>query len=235
MSVNILCIETSTDICSVCLSVDGKVQVLNEFKEFRHSSQLLPLILSVLDKSSIDKTQLDAICISKGPGSYTGLRVGASTAKGLSFALDIPLIAIDTLTSLANGIIINEGISDSDSLIMPMIDARRDEVYAALYNSNLEVMKSTHPLILNETFSDGFSDLKRLIVCGNGAEKAREHCENVQNITILPSECTAQSLCTLAERAFRNKDFVNLDNFEPNYLKPPRITKPKSPLLKGAN
>ena len=104
----------------MCISSGGDVIGLREFKEFRHSSHLLPLILESIEASDFQKEDLDAICLSKGPGSYTGLRVGASTAKGLAFALDIPLIAIDTLTSLANGLIMKHGIHDSDALIMPM-------------------------------------------------------------------------------------------------------------------
>ena len=231
----ILCIETSTDVCSVCIAIEGKPHGLREFKEFKHSSHLLPLILESIEVAGIQKSGLDAISLSKGPGSYTGLRVGASTAKGLAYALDIPLISIDTLTALANGIVRGKNEIDENLVIISMIDARRDEVYAAIHDCHLNILKPTHPLILDSEFQKSLPADQQIIICGNGAKKANHYCNLNQNISIHPTECTAENLCTLSKDTFEKSQFENLDRFEPNYLKPPRITKPKSPLLKDAN
>jgi len=231
LSTKILCIESSTDICSVCISVNGKSVGLKEFKDFKHSSHLLPLILNSLEESDIDKKSLHSICLSKGPGSYTGLRVGSSTAKGLAFALDIPLIAIDTLKALANGLITNIGLNDNDVIVMPMIDARRDEVYTAKYSTSLDCILPIQPLILDHFFLDHLDHHHRIYLCGNGVQKATSICEGHSNVMILPTQCSAQDLCSLSQLAYDQNLFETLDHFEPNYLKPPKITKPKSPLI----
>ena len=231
MSTKIICIETSTEICSVCVAVDGELQTIKELREFKHSSHLLPLIMSCLKDSKIKKEDLHAISLSKGPGSYTGLRVGASTAKGLAFGLDIPLIAIDTLKALAIGLIENEEIDSSTSIVMPMIDARRNEVYTAQYSSGLKSFRSTHPLILDETFKTQIKDHNSVIICGNGAHKATTICRDMPNIRIIPTSCRAQNLCTLSHSSYSQNEFEVLDHFEPHYLKPPKIARPKSPLV----
>lgn len=228
----ILCIETSTDVCSVCICFGEEILGLREFKAFKHSSHLLPLILESIEASGVNKKELDAICISKGPGSYTGLRVGASTAKGLAFALDIPLIAIDTLKSLANTLLIKKNVKESNIVIMPMLDARRNEVYTAQYDIHLNELLPTQPMILNHYFIDQLSKQNEYYLCGNGSFKAEELCKNLQNTKIITTQCTSEGLCSLAKEAYDKNDFVSLDHFEPNYLKPPNITKPKSPLLK---
>ncbi|MEE9371850.1 MAG: tRNA (adenosine(37)-N6)-threonylcarbamoyltransferase complex dimerization subunit type 1 TsaB [Saprospiraceae bacterium] len=235
LSINILCIETSTDVCSVCISRDDEIMGLNEFKEFRHSSHLLPLILSSLEEAGMPQSDLDAICISKGPGSYTGLRVGASTAKGWAFALDLPLLGIDTLLSLANGLLLAQREIPPHSVIMPMIDARRNEVYTSLYTLGLECLFPTQPMILDESFLDFISEERDYYICGNGAHKAAVLTQNMNNVHIIPTEATAHSLCALSQKSYSKKAFEILDHFEPNYLKAPNITKSKSQLQIKAN
>jgi tRNA threonylcarbamoyladenosine biosynthesis protein TsaB len=140
----ILCLETATTNCSVALSVNGSVIVLQEdnSNQFSHAEKLHVYIEDVLTKANIDKSDLDAIAVSKGPGSYTGLRIGVSAAKGLCYALDIPLIAIATLQSLAFQ------VKTKESFIVSMLDARRMEVYSAVFSSEKKEIRETKAEIL---------------------------------------------------------------------------------------
>jgi len=224
VAVHILCIESSSDICGVCLTRDGEVIIEKELIGYKHSSHLLPLMIEVLEGANLSKNDLDAVALSKGPGSYPGLRVGGSTAKGWAFGLDIPLIAIDTLQALASGV-----EADTGDMIMPMIDARRNEVYTALYNHHLELVKEVTPLIIDEAFNEFIPTEGQLILCGNGAFKAEEYKSN--RIRIEETVCSARYLSELSYNYYLEERFENLTHFEPFYLKPPKIGKPKSPLL----
>ena len=152
---NLLCIETATEICSVALLQDDKLIALRENHEGNaHASQITLLIEAVMKDANIELKNLDAIAVSKGPGSYTGLRVGVSTAKGLCYALDIPLIAINTLESLAHEIIKNNNIQKAN--FCAMLDARRMEVYCAVFDNQMNSIKKTEAKIIDE---NSFADL----------------------------------------------------------------------------
>jgi len=207
----------------VAISDDGVCIAIEEVKGFKHSSKLSPMILELLSNSGIKRKEIDAVAISKGPGSYTGLRVGASTAKGWAFGLDVPLIAINTLHTLASSI---QNLSEGE-LIAPMIDARRNEVYTALFDSDLNKLKPTHSFILDNGISPLISDDNtKCTICGNGAFKAQPFESSL--IKVVPSECSARYLTLLSYKSYLNAEFEALDHFEPFYLKPPNIAKPKS-------
>ncbi len=222
----ILNIETATEVCSVALGLDGQLCHSETIAEpNRHASHTTLLIQQVLEAGNYSVNQLDAVAVSAGPGSYTGLRIGASIAKGICFALDIPLIAIPSLQGLAEGA--RRKFPQAD-LIIPMIDARRQEVYAAWYGSKLETLHPEWAWVLEEgalqPIAAGHSEV---VVCGNGAFKAEAILGKVSNVSWYPGDSDAGFLVPLAEVAFQAKKFQLLDSFSPFYLKPPNITKPK--------
>ncbi|WP_264560319.1 tRNA (adenosine(37)-N6)-threonylcarbamoyltransferase complex dimerization subunit type 1 TsaB [Flavobacterium sp. N2270] len=210
----ILSIETATKNCSVALSNEGKTVALKEVADqnFSHAERLHVFIEEILKENNITYKDLSAIAISKGPGSYTGLRIGVSSAKGLCYALNIPLISIDTLTSLAKQIKIEEGI------IIPMIDARRMEVYAAFFNSNFEMIKEVKALVIDE---NSFSDINATIhLIGDGAQKFKAILTDDKfrfyEDVVYPS---ANEMSFLAFEKYKKSDFENVAYFEPYYLK----------------
>lgn len=167
---------------------------------------------------------LNAVAISDGPGSYTGLRVGASVAKGLCYALDIPLIAVSTLQSLAAGV---SALFPSHHL-MPCIDARRMEVYTAIYDSGLTLVKKPDNLIVNVDVLKKLSlAYAPLVIMGNGAAKLTGYSAEIPNLQISPSACNAADMCALAYTNWSNKHWSDLVTYTPNYLKSPNITIPK--------
>jgi tRNA threonylcarbamoyladenosine biosynthesis protein TsaB len=203
----ILCIETATEICSVSIAQDGKTISLEEdFSGNSHASQLHILVQKALEKVSLTFNQLDAIAISKGPGSYTGLRVGVSAAKGYCYALQIPLIAINTLQSIANGFILNE--QKQNVLLCPMIDARRMEVYCAIYDSKLNEVLPTQAKIIDSTSFDLELNNTEIIFIGNGAQK----CKSVLNNKNINFEytylCSASYLSSIAQQYFNQKQLI---------------------------
>ena len=219
---HILCIETSAKYCSVGLThSDGHF-----YKESRlpneHASILVSLIEEILAQANLNVSELDAIAISSGPGSYTGLRIGASTAKGLCFGLNIPLIAINTLEVLAAAAI--KSSDASYDVYWPMIDARRMEVYEALYAPDLSLLRPMHNLILTESiFLDELMD-KRVLICGDAANKASIHLPFDTNEHIVQD---AKHLLSLSLEYYERSQFVNIIDFEPDYLKFANITASK--------
>lgn len=216
----ILCIETATEVCSVCIAKDGKVISLKESAESNsHSVHLNLLIEDASKRSGIELKNLDAVAVSSGPGSYTGLRIGYSTAKGLCYALEIPLIAVSTLQHMAVSAI--GFIKNKDALYCPMLDARRKEVYTAIYNYNADTILNPQPLILDE------SSLRRehylehpLVVFGTGAKKAVDILQNHDNIKFYDElVISSSSLVPLAEEAFNKGFFENIAYANPVYLK----------------
>ena len=175
----ILNIESSTTNCSISLSLNGKVISLKEKNDekYSHSTKLHSFIEEVLKESNLKITQLSAIAVSKGPGSYTGLRIGIAAAKGLCYALEIPLISISTLLVLAKQIkVVSKGF------IIPVIDARRDEVYSAVYNSSYKKIREVFPEIINK---ESFSELvlnNKLYFIGNGQEKCERLIQKNSNL-----------------------------------------------------
>jgi len=216
----LLHIETATTVCSVALSENGNLLSLQEEnKGFSHAENITLFIESVLKTSGKKISDLDAVAVSSGPGSYTGLRIGVSTAKGLCYALGIPLISVSTLLSLAQTVR-NSKFEIRNSNLCPMIDARRMEVFCAVYDKNLTVVEPVAPKIIDE---NSFSDLlkeKKIFFFGDGAAKCKTvlfHQSNAVFIdAIYPS---AASMISLAEEKFLKKEFENVSLFEPLYGK----------------
>ena len=218
----ILCLETSTSVCSVALNESCCTLALRESeKQNAHSEKITTFIKEVMEIAGIGYSQLDAVAVSKGPGSYTGLRIGVSTAKGICYAADLPMMAIDTLEAMAYGMKEKLGsqIAEND-LLIPMIDARRMEVYAAVFDANLNRIQDTAALVIDE---NAFDDLKKdhqLWLFGDGAPKLKTVFADQPNISIGEGfKPSAAYMRPLAERALLNKDFVDVAYFEPFYLK----------------
>ena len=215
----ILSIETSTSNCSVALhSADG---VLFQLKELNaqniHASQLFVFIEQIMKDNCLSYAQLSAIAVGKGPGSYTGLRIGVSAAKGLCYSLDIPLISINTLLSKAYSA--KQLISDPDAFIIPMLDARRMEVYNAIYDMLLSEINATTATIV-DSLSYAAWNSRPCYFLGDGMPKCKEILAAQSNAyfidNIMPS---ASAIGALASRKFLAKEFENTAYFEPYYLK----------------
>jgi tRNA threonylcarbamoyladenosine biosynthesis protein TsaB len=219
----ILGIETATSLCSVALSVDGVCQSVREMEGSReHSAALTGLIAEVFSEAGLEYQQVDAIAVSMGPGSYTGLRIGLSTAKGLCYALEKPLIAIDTLQALAfhARTKMPYGLTDAqDILLCPMIDARRMEVYTALFGKNLEWVEAVSAQVITAESFDAYAN-RKIVYFGDGAAKCIPLFENSGSMEymdgILPS---ATAVCALAETDFNASRFADVAYSEPFYLK----------------
>lgn len=222
---NILHIETSTEQCGVALSQNANIVGNKEVLEngFTHAKQLHTLIDEVLSESGVFPNQLSAVAVSEGPGSFTGLRIGCVAAKGLCFALDIPLITIPTLKILAAPHIKN-------SKVVALLDARRDEVYTAIFDKGGALKTETHAHILT---SNSFADLAAEQVCfvGTGAKKTKEILPLNLNWKFTLNHPSALAMSALAFEAFEKKQFANIHNFVPTYLKPVRITESKKDAL----
>lgn len=224
----ILNIETSTSTCSAALTSDGFILCHREEMEGRnHATLLSDFIKSCLDHAREHEMRLDAVAVSIGPGSYTGLRIGLSEAKGLAYALGIPLIGIDTLKLLATGTMFRIDL-DPEALLVPMIDARRMEVYTAVYDMGLTTLMSPTPMVLDgDAFKEYLDRGKILFFMGDGAEKASTVIKHpdarfVHGITPLATDMMA-----LSEMAYMHRDFLDLAYSTPAYLKEFQATKPK--------
>ena len=218
----ILCLETATPVCSVALN-DGCCTIALRESEGQnaHSEKITNFIREVIETAKIDYKQLDAVAVSKGPGSYTGLRIGVSTAKGICYAADLPLMAIDTLEAMAYGMKEKLGsqLSEND-LLVPMIDARRMEVYTAIFDTHLNKIKDTAALVIDEHSFEDLSKDHRLWLFGDGAPKLGKLFESQANISIIDGfKPSAAYMRPLTDRALLNKDFVDVAYFEPFYLK----------------
>lgn len=218
----ILCIETATRVCSVALGKDGKLISIRETNDDNsHSSLLTGFIQQIIGEVGIKLSEIDAVAVSKGPGSFTGLRIGVSTAKGLCYALDKPLISINTLQSMALGMALSyKPENKKNVLFCPMIDARRMEVYMAVYDeNNSEILAPCAEIITAETFGDYVKN-NALVLAGDGAEKCRETLSGIEEILFQKIELpSARHMVTLTENIFLHKQFENLAAFEPYYLK----------------
>ncbi|GJM34870.1 MAG: tRNA (adenosine(37)-N6)-threonylcarbamoyltransferase complex dimerization subunit type 1 TsaB [Saprospiraceae bacterium] len=225
----ILTIETATDICSVGLARNGKPIYHKEaVGTFQHASQITLLIADCAQTAGIQLEELDAVAVSAGPGSYTGLRVGTSTAKGICYALNKPLLAVDTLQSLAHACQLDH---PDDAFFVPMIDARRMEVYTAVFDNHAQALTAPEAKVIDETaFAEWLEQGKPIYFCGDGAEKCRKTLPEpaFQFVSIL---CSANHLAPLAEQAFQAGRFADMAYFAPFYLKPPNITKSKKNIL----
>lgn len=214
----ILSIETATKVCSVALSENGQTLA---FKEeggaYSHAEKLAVFIDELIRENSHDYSDIDAIAVSKGPGSYTGLRIGVSLAKGLCYSLQKPLLAVETLKAMAWGA--SQEIKAEDYFLCPMIDARRMEVYSAIYNNKLECVKPTAAELISENSYASFMLEKPVYFFGDGAEKCREVIKGPNAIFDKPLFPSAKNLASLAQELYEQKAWEDVAYFEPYYLK----------------
>lgn len=214
----ILLLETATTTCSVALAQNGNIIALKEVNERNiHASHITLFIEEVMLSAEKKYSDLQAIAISQGPGSYTGLRIGVSTAKGLCYALDIPLIGIDTIEAMASGLIGSFDIPES-ALLIPMVDARRMEVYTGIYRKDLSVVEPVNAKIVDKDSFNEYHD-QTLFIFGDGADKFRELFGHQSDINFIDFATSASHLNSLALKKFNNAEFENLAYFEPFYLK----------------
>ncbi|PTM11449.1 MAG: tRNA (adenosine(37)-N6)-threonylcarbamoyltransferase complex dimerization subunit type 1 TsaB [Bacteroidetes bacterium] len=220
----ILNIETATTNCSVSLSFEGETLVLKEDNNnnYSHAERLHVYIDEVLSEAKISPSQLDAIAVSKGPGSYTGLRIGVSAAKGLCYALNKPLISISTLEALAHQVKINEGI------IVPMLDARRLEVYSAIFDASYNQIRETQAQVLDEASFRGFLNNTKVTFIGNGVAKTKELITHNNAIFIDDKLPSANEMSQLSYNKYKKNDIEDVAYFEPYYLKDFVALKPKT-------
>lgn len=225
----ILCIETSTNICSVAVAKDKKLIAQRETaKTFSHSEVIALFVQECLKEAAITTSDLSAVAISGGPGSYTALRIGASTAKGICFVEDIPLIAVNSLTALAQHLktTVREG-----EVIIPLLDARRMEVYYSVFDHELNILQETEPKILTtDSFLD-YKDYKIVHFLGDGAEKF-EPVNPLKGASFHKKYSTSSTMIDMVFDYFAEKKFENLAYYEPFYFKPPNITVQKKNILR---
>lgn len=224
----ILNIETSTEVCSVALASEGAI--LEHFEEFNgrnHATLLSGFIKGCLDHLRRHEMKLDAVAVSIGPGSYTGLRIGLSEAKGLAYALDVPLIGVDTLKIMAVSVMFSQELDDAGVMFAPMLDARRMEIYTAVYNLSLEALVAPTPLILEPESYDKWLERGEVLFFGNGSNKARGVIGHRNARFIDDVKPLAVDMLALSDKAFREGQFIDLAYSVPEYLKDFQATKPK--------
>lgn len=233
----ILQIETSTEVCSVALSENGNLLFSKESQEgLNHSELLTVFIEDLFTENNIKLNEIDAVAVAKGPGSYTGLRIGVSVAKGICYALNIPLIAMNSLRILGTYTAENKSRylaanETKNVLFCPMIDARRLEVYTALYNPQGEQIKPVSAEIIDSNFLAEYLKNHRILFFGNGAKK----CENIithPNASFNgPAITSAQFMTSIAHDKYNKKEFEDVAYFEPFYLKNFVATIPKNKIF----
>ena len=218
----ILQIETATTNCSVALAKNGKTLAVKEVSDgYSHAENIHVFIKEILVENNLNVTDLSAVAVSKGPGSFTGLRIGVSAAKGLCYALDIPLISIDTLQVLAKQAQITDGV------IISMIDARRMEAYTAVFDASCKLLKPVSATVFDAHYFDAYLQKGKVAFIGNAVDKLQtvlQHKNAIFLDEVLPS---AKEMSELAFDKFINKDFEDVAYFEPYYLKDFLITPPK--------
>lgn len=229
---NILNLETSTEVCSVALTSDG--QILNHHENYdghTHATLLSAYIKDALDYAASRQMPIDAVAVSVGPGSYTGLRIGLSEAKGLAFGLGVPLMGVNTLKLLTVTAMFKQFYDDETTLFVPMIDARRMEVYAGVYDNALESVVEEQAMVIDE---NSFSDLlatNHLVFLGNGAAKVSSVIKNANAEFVEGIKPEAINMMALSEKAFREKEFIDVAYSTPFYLKEFQATKSKKKVL----
>lgn len=234
----ILNIETSTEVCSVTLAKNGKTLYQKENTEgLNHSKLLSVFIEDIFSENNLDINTIDAVAVSKGPGSYTGLRIGVSVAKGLCYGLEKPLIGIGSIEAMGHYVAQNtsefyKAEAGEELLFCPMIDARRMEVYTALFeNGGNTLTEVTAEIIDENSYSDQLQD-RKILFFGNGADKCREKITHENALFMGPVKTTARFMQNLAEIKYNKKEFENVAYFEPFYLKDFVATIPKNKALK---
>ncbi|OFX73434.1 MAG: tRNA (adenosine(37)-N6)-threonylcarbamoyltransferase complex dimerization subunit type 1 TsaB [Bacteroidetes bacterium GWE2_29_8] len=225
----ILNIETSAKFCSIALGRNGKMIDLIESNEiYMHAQNINIFIQNILQKNNLTINDLDAIAVSEGPGSYTGLRIGISSAKGLAYGLDKPLIFINTLFAMAN--YVNSFINlDKEDYVIPMIDARRMEVYTAVYNSKIELATPPHALIIDENSFINLSSKGKIYLIGDAVTKTKPTLSKISNAVFIENIYpSAEFMINIANKYFIEKNFVDIAYSEPFYLKEFIATKAKN-------
>jgi len=224
----ILNIETATDTCSICISRDQRILAQETINEpFQHAARITLLIKACLEKAALTLDEIDALAVSRGPGAYTALRIGISVVKGIAYALDKPVIAIDTLQALA---LATANSIKKEGIYHPMIDARRMEVYTASFDeTGKRLSEAESKIITEDSFQEEIKEGKSIFLSGNGAAKCTAVLTSKQ-IEYLEVYCDSAHLVPLAHRAFEAGNFVDIAYFTPFYLKPPNITIAKKKL-----
>ncbi len=219
----ILNIETATKNCSVALGLNDRIVDVIEYAGdgYSHAEKLHVFINDILNKNNVNPQDLKAVAVSKGPGSYTGLRIGVSAAKGLAYALDIPLIAVSTLAVLANQVAI------SNAYIIPLLDARRMEVYSAVFDQTHQPVRDVEANLLEEQPFDSFLKEKKVIFIGDAVQKTKGVITHPNAVFYPESYPSAKELHHLAYQKYLNQSFENVAYFEPYYLKDFIVTKKK--------
>ncbi|MDT7829541.1 tRNA (adenosine(37)-N6)-threonylcarbamoyltransferase complex dimerization subunit type 1 TsaB [Pricia sp. S334] len=212
----ILNLETATTNCSVSVAKDGNLLALKEHDtpNYSHSEQLHVFVQDVLKDAGLALSDLEAVAVSKGPGSYTGLRIGVSAAKGLCFSLDVPLIALSTLASMAH-----QAQGEDIDFIVPVLDARRMEVYSAVFDAHKSQIRETRAEIIDGKSFAEYVESGTMLLLGSGAQKCREILQHPNfrfDTSVVPS---AKQMVTLSHRKFEVGDFEDFAYFEPYYLK----------------
>jgi len=213
----ILNIETATTVCSVSISKNENLIALKEIdKGFTHAENLHVFIDELLKQNNINVKQLNAVSVSKGPGSYTGLRIGVSAAKGLCYALNIPLISINTLQVMTNSI----KNKNENTFFCPMLDARRMEVYTAVFDEDLNEIYNTEALIVDENTVIKYKQFSNIYFFGDGMLKCKQQLSILPNANFIEEiKPSSKSMISLSYSKFVNKQFEDLVNFETFYLK----------------
>ncbi|MEI6865481.1 tRNA (adenosine(37)-N6)-threonylcarbamoyltransferase complex dimerization subunit type 1 TsaB [Flavicella sp.] len=219
----ILNFDTATKNCSVSVSNDGELLAFEELNSegYSHGEKLHVFIEKVLKEVEINISDLAAVCVGKGPGSYTGLRIGVSAAKGICFALDIPLISIETLDVLASAVDVKDGV------IVSMLDARRLEVFSAVYTVSGDRIRKTEAQIINSESFEGYLKKGKVYFVGDGAEKCKELIQHKNAVFIDDEFPSAKNMTVMAYEKYVKKEFEDVAYFEPFYLKDFVGIKPK--------
>lgn len=227
----ILNIETATEVCSVCLSRDGEVILLKENREgLNHANLLTVFIEEILKEADIKATDLDAVSVSSGPGSYTGLRIGVSAAKGICYGAQIPLISISTLQAMAHhaSSTLNR---EANTLYASLIDARRMEVFSAFYNKENKTVREIGADIIDEESYKEILNQQPVVFIGNGVEKCKEALKHDNAIFAEEIKASSSYLAPIAQEKFESKEFEDVAYFEPFYLKNFVATQSKKNIL----
>ena len=226
----ILHIESSTLTCSIAVSRNGDTLALRESHDqsYAHSEKLVVYIDEAIKQAALKPTDIDAVCVSKGPGSYTGLRIGVSAAKGLCYGLGIPLLSVGSLESMANWVTANfkEELTDV-AFLCPMIDARRMEVYAQLYDASIKELQPVSAEIIDAHSFDSELEKGKVAFFGDGAAKCKEIINHPNAVFLDEFNATAQGMIALAEAKYASEQFEDVAYFEPYYLKGFMAGKPK--------
>lgn len=230
----ILCIETSTSVCSVAYCENGEVVASEElFQVNSHATNLTVLIEKLFERDNLPTLQeIDAVAVCSGPGSYTGLRIGVSTAKGICYAIEKPLIAINSMVALTYPIATKQAeVQSPSALYCPLMDARRMEVYTALFSDKMEMVEAVSAKIVDETTFATVLEKQPVVFFGNGAEKCKDVINHKNAIFLDDCHPLAKNLAAMAWEKYRNAQFENVAYFEPFYLKDFVATTPKKKVL----